>query len=137
MGGHFLRDVNTIDFIKYLYSELKQAEQPQIKESYNGLSAKQNALLFQCLFEVGFFSKEFNSIDNTKQSRLIAGIVGIKIDSTPNNWNFYKFWNSIRSTKDEKKVLTADNIQAVLDLANYIGFSPLINNLQEKQNKIR
>lgn len=102
----------------------------------DNLSQKQIALLFQSLLEIGVFSKEFNSLDNTRQAKIIAGMAGIKITNVPSDWNFYKYWTSIRGI-DKQKVLTQSNIKKLLTYVTSMGDDSLITNVKEKLSKIK
>ncbi|OWP79736.1 hypothetical protein [Flavobacterium oreochromis] len=125
------------DIIQLEINKLSNIEAPEIKPQQNeiiknGLSQKQIALLFKCLFELDVFTKKLINSDNTKQAKLIALMAGIDISEKPNNWNFYKYWNSVQSINDDKQILKKSNLEIVLNIAKTIDFKELEDNIIKK-----
>lgn len=131
----FTFELDTIKTIQYLETKIFELENPTAETSEtstNKLTQKQIVLLFQCLAEIGVFQKNKINQDNTKQAKLIALITGIEINNKPDNWNFYKYWNSVQSINDTKQIITKPNLEMLLSLSKIIDFKPLTDNLQDK-----
>lgn len=138
----FCFEVVKIKEIQYLENKIFELENPQIEAqtletSTNTLTQKQIALLFKCLFELDVFTKSIINTDHTKQTKLIALMVGISIPDKPNNWNFYKYWNSIQSINDDKQILTIPNLEIVLNIAKTIDFKELEDNIKQKIKELK
>jgi hypothetical protein len=117
--------------------ENPQIEAQPLETSTNPLTQKQIALLFKCLFELDVFTKAIINTDHTKQAKLIALMVGISIPDKPNNWNFYKYWNSIQSINDDKQILTIPNLEIILKVAQTIDFKELEDNIKQKIKELK
>lgn len=131
----FANEILAIKKIQYIENKIFDIENPKIElaeNTNNKLTQKQIVLLFQCLSEIGVFQKNKVSQDNTKQIKLIALIVGIAIPDKPNNWDFYKYWNSVQSVMDDRQIITYNNLNALLDVVKGIGFKDLETNILQK-----
>lgn len=125
--------------IQHIENKIFEIENPDIEpiqQPNNKLTQKQIVLLFQCLSELGIFQKNKISQDNTKQIKLIALIVGIAIPDKPNNWDFYKYWNSVQSVTDDKQIITKNNLNALLNIVKEIDYKELENNILQKINEL-